>query len=86
MKPSKNVETADIVFSIRQEPTIKTLSDLCEIAKSGASEIELIASLASLTLAPMLSVEEIMQLPASRYKEVRELTASFQLYIQNALQ
>lgn len=78
-------DNVGIAFKVHTQPTIKTLSILCEMAAKGVTEIELVVALASLTLTPQMTVDELLELPADDYKTIRELTAPFQLIVKGAL-
>lgn len=52
-------------FTMKREPTIRDLSSLVNLAKEGASEVDLVCMLGSLLLEPRMSYEELLNLPVA---------------------
>lgn len=72
-------------FTMHREPTIRDLSTLVNLAKEGASEIDLVCMLGSLLLEPRMSYEELLNLPVTEYSGLKEATAKFQSEIKSAV-
>jgi hypothetical protein len=70
-----------VTFKVLREPSIRDLTKLGSASLEGATEIELIAILASQTLAPAMTPDEIMDLPFTMFKEIEELTSQFRTQI-----
>jgi len=75
MKDSKTT------FKVLREPSIRDLTKLGAASLEGATEIELVAILASQTLEPVMTPDEIMDLPFTAFKEIDELTTQFRTQI-----
>lgn len=72
-------------FTMKREPTIRDLSSLVNLAKEGASEVDLVCMLGSLLLEPRMSYEELLNLPVAEYAGLKEATAKFQSEIKSAV-